>query len=261
MRKTNPIWAGWPGSGEGDRRSPPGRDGAKQSQFSSERNEGQVVCGKGVMVNSTSDSPRKNKAKLGQDGGLRGRCSWKGSIVQNKPNLPISDCGFRIADWAHTCGGMPDRVTSPRCPASGNKANLDRDQGSGIMGQRPETRPPVPRPGLSRQTNPICGRAEGRITAGEERSYDELGRQKAPEKQSQFPQAEPAPAQARDARGTHGRSRPCYSWAGRPCHELRQTNPISGQAEGRTSAVWITSCGEWDMREAVKKQSQFGSSR
>jgi hypothetical protein len=37
----------------------------------------------------------------------------------------------------------------------------------------------------------------------------------------------------------------------------RQTNPISGRAEGRTSAVWIRSCDEWDTREAVKKQSQF----
>jgi hypothetical protein len=41
----------------------------------------------------------------------------------------------------------------------------------------------------------------------------------------------------------------------------RQTDPISGRLEGRTSAVWIRSCGEWDTGEAVKKQSQFGSSR
>jgi hypothetical protein len=38
---------------------------------------------------------------------------------------------------------------------------------------------------------------------------------------------------------------------------LRQTNPISGRAEGRTSAVWIRSCDEWDTGEAVEKQSQF----
>lgn len=38
----------------------------------------------------------------------------------------------------------------------------------------------------------------------------------------------------------------------------RQTNPISGRAEGRTSAVWIRSCDEWDTGKAVKKQSQFG---
>jgi hypothetical protein len=39
---------------------------------------------------------------------------------------------------------------------------------------------------------------------------------------------------------------------------LRQTNPISGRAEGRISAVWITSCVEWNAKEAVEKQSQFG---
>jgi hypothetical protein len=37
----------------------------------------------------------------------------------------------------------------------------------------------------------------------------------------------------------------------------RQTNPISGRAEGRTSAVWIRSCDEWDTGEAVEKQTQF----
>ncbi len=38
---------------------------------------------------------------------------------------------------------------------------------------------------------------------------------------------------------------------------LRQTTPISRRAEGRTSAVWIRSCDEWDTGEAVRKQSQF----
>ena len=38
---------------------------------------------------------------------------------------------------------------------------------------------------------------------------------------------------------------------------LRQTNPICGRAEGRTSAMWIRSCDEWDTGVAVKKQSQF----
>ncbi len=39
---------------------------------------------------------------------------------------------------------------------------------------------------LVRQTNPISGRAKGRITADEERSYDELNLERASEKQSQF---------------------------------------------------------------------------
>jgi hypothetical protein len=37
-----------------------------------------------------------------------------------------------------------------------------------------------------RQTNPILGRPEGRLTAAGERSYDELDLQRALEKQSQF---------------------------------------------------------------------------
>jgi len=37
----------------------------------------------------------------------------------------------------------------------------------------------------------------------------------------------------------------------------RQTNPISGRAGGRTSAVWIRSCDEWDTGDAVEKQTQF----
>jgi hypothetical protein len=34
--------------------------------------------------------------------------------------------------------------------------------------------------------------------------------------------------------------------------------PNLATAEGRISAVWITSCAEWDTPEAVDKQTQFG---
>jgi hypothetical protein len=37
----------------------------------------------------------------------------------------------------------------------------------------------------------------------------------------------------------------------------RQTNPIWERVEGRTSAVWITSCDEWDTGDAVEEQTQF----
>ncbi len=37
---------------------------AKQSQFPPRRRDGQSFCGKGVMVNSTFDGPRQNKANL-----------------------------------------------------------------------------------------------------------------------------------------------------------------------------------------------------
>jgi hypothetical protein len=59
MRKTNPT--------SGGPRYPafqPDANRAKQSQFLPEQQEGQVFCGKGVMVNCTSDRPRQNKANL-----------------------------------------------------------------------------------------------------------------------------------------------------------------------------------------------------
>jgi len=43
----------------------------------------------------------------------------------------------------------------------------------------------VPAADVSRQTNPIAGRAEGRITVSRDKSYDECDLQRAPEKQSQ----------------------------------------------------------------------------
>jgi hypothetical protein len=62
MRQTNPIWAGWPARGAGGRETPPGHDGAKQSQFWPEQREGQVPCRKGVMVHRTRNRLRQNKA-------------------------------------------------------------------------------------------------------------------------------------------------------------------------------------------------------
>jgi hypothetical protein len=57
----------------------------KQSQFPAEQKEGQSLGWKGVMVNSTFDGPRQNKAKLGQDG------------TSNKPN-------FRRGRWGQGLG-------------------------------------------------------------------------------------------------------------------------------------------------------------
>ncbi len=68
MRQTNPIWPGWPGRSKGGQESPPGHDGAKQTQFGPRQNDGQVVCRKGVMAERTCKEHWRNKAKLGQDG-------------------------------------------------------------------------------------------------------------------------------------------------------------------------------------------------
>ncbi len=68
MRRTNPIWPGWPGRGKGGREAPPGHDGAKQTQFGPRQNEGQVPCRKRVMIHRTCNRLRQNKAKLGRTG-------------------------------------------------------------------------------------------------------------------------------------------------------------------------------------------------
>jgi hypothetical protein len=62
---------------------------AKQSQFPSDPKEGQVLCGKGVMVNRTFDRPQQNKpnsrpGRVGRGPGDGGRRI----IAQNKPNCP-----------------------------------------------------------------------------------------------------------------------------------------------------------------------------
>ena len=75
-----PPPTGTVGGRQGRRWSATRDNRAKQTQFLHEQNEGQVVCGKGVMVNSTFDRPRQNKPNL--PGGSRG------AIAPNKPNLP-----------------------------------------------------------------------------------------------------------------------------------------------------------------------------
>ena len=64
-------------------------DCAKQTQFAFERNEGQVLWGKGVMVNFTYKGPWKNKANFRRDSNGRG---WArptvppvGLVVQTNP--------------------------------------------------------------------------------------------------------------------------------------------------------------------------------
>ncbi len=87
-----PDWSG-AGRGEGGRESPPGHDGAKQSQFPPELREGQVSCRKGVMVHRTCNRLRQDKAN----------CPKRG----HRGGVSIADCGLRIADSGQPCGGTP----------------------------------------------------------------------------------------------------------------------------------------------------------
>jgi hypothetical protein len=85
-----------------------GADYAKQTQFASERNEGQVLCGKGVMVNCTCKRLRKNKANFRRMGGAWGTGAWM-SYKQSQ----------------FSAGGQ-SRKTNPICARRG------RREGSGI---------------------------------------------------------------------------------------------------------------------------------
>jgi hypothetical protein len=58
-------------------------DCAKQTQFAFERNEGQVLWGKGVMVNCTYKGPWKNKANSRWTG--RDLMHGRSGVVQTKP--------------------------------------------------------------------------------------------------------------------------------------------------------------------------------
>jgi hypothetical protein len=69
----------------------------KQTQFPGAGKKRQVLGGKGLMVNSTFDGPRQNKANLGKPGWDPGSrfCEtnpirWR--IMRNKPNSSIADC-------------------------------------------------------------------------------------------------------------------------------------------------------------------------
>jgi hypothetical protein len=115
---------------------------------------------------------------------------------------------------------------------------------------------------LLRQTNPISGRPERRLTAAGERSYDEWDLERASENKANFRRAITWRWHGQDARGTHGRDGRATGtpnainrvWEGVPnaefrvgepqpthgrsrsCYELRQTNPISGRAKGGITA-------------------------
>jgi len=137
------------------------------------------------------------------------------------------------------------------------------------------------RPMLLRQTNPIWGRAEGRVTVCGDKSYDEWDLQWAPEKQSQFPAGgrtavaralAPVDTHGRDAHATrtpdsvttNARSKAKAGRAGVSGRRLVgdllcETKPNPAPASGGAKALWARSYGESPLRSASKKQSQSGT--
>jgi hypothetical protein len=119
MCQTNPIWPGRPARGPGGRESPTGHDGAKQSQFWPRQNEGQVVCGKGVMAHRTCNRLRQNKANFpptAPEGRGMGEPPAEPALrrmAPNKPNLPAGPGGGGHASIVRHRLDAPLRETKP----------------------------------------------------------------------------------------------------------------------------------------------------
>ena len=121
---------------------------AKQTQFPAEQKEGQRLGRKGVMVNSTFDRPRQNKANLRAEPG-----------------------GTRPAG----------RGTKGKCAKQSQSAG-----GAGWPSLAPRPSGLAPGPKAVVQTKPIPGGAKRGASGLQERSYGERHVQQASAKQSQF---------------------------------------------------------------------------
>jgi hypothetical protein len=81
---------------------------AKQTQFRRREKQRQVLGGKGVMVNNTSDRHRQNKANFPPQGRSGDRRSQGGAGRAKQSQF--FDWGLRIADWGRTCRLRPARA-------------------------------------------------------------------------------------------------------------------------------------------------------
>lgn len=95
--------AGPNGTESGDSRV----DRAKQTQFSPERRNGQVLCGKRVMANGVCQEAWRNKANL--RAGSKGQRP-AGPVVQTNPICPAMPGGTGL-------GGQVDRAKQTQFPA------------------------------------------------------------------------------------------------------------------------------------------------
>ncbi len=161
---------------------------AKQSQFPPRRRERQRLCEKGVIVNSTSDRPRQNKANSGgsdASGGTTGRAvAWaryakqtqfrqregKGQVLCGKgvmvnrtvyrPRRNKANSLSRPPAWGQLyeqsqSGGVANRAKQTQCPKRGTEAvSSIADCGLGTDLQWDTLRGPPGR-GAIVQTNPI----------------------------------------------------------------------------------------------------------
>ncbi len=127
LRLRPPVGAGGDNIADwGSRQAPPCTqlNCAKQTQFPADQKEGQVLGGKGVMVNSTFDRPRQNKANLRakpggtrpQGWGTRGKCAkqtqFPAAGMPHHSSIPL----FQGSS------PMPVAQNEPNCPKRGTEA-------------------------------------------------------------------------------------------------------------------------------------------
>jgi hypothetical protein len=133
---------GPPGQGPVVQTKPIARRGAPR-RCPAEQQKGQVLCGKGFMVNSTSDRPRQNKANLGKPGwdpgsrlcrtkpisgaGSRGAGANRAKQTQFGPAGRLGPWRGKLCETNPIPAAMPIRRSAfPGGPIVRNKANSQR---------------------------------------------------------------------------------------------------------------------------------------
>ncbi len=198
MRQTNPIWAGWPARGAGGRETPPGHDGAKQSQLPEAGHRGAVRRSDGMgkclagnelwyIVPAIGFGKTKPICRAGprgaRDGQVTSRAVPAAYCAKRTQFGPGGQPGARVAARAHRGTTAPNKAN---CPKRGTEA--------------------------------VSGGATGGASGLLERSYGTLHVQWASEKQSQ----------AWESWGRWARAVLVYG-ATSPESGIRKTNPIGRQ--------------------------------
>ena len=108
-----------------------GQTCANKANFRQEQQEGQVLCGKGVMVNCTFDRPRQNKANF-PAGTRPAGTGAEGMIARNKPNFGKEE---RQQQPATAYGLRPSAVVRPLCRPSSVRSGLKANREIGVPGR------------------------------------------------------------------------------------------------------------------------------
>ncbi len=137
---------------------------AKQTQFLAGGEEGQVSCGKGVMVNWTCNRPRQNKAN----------CPKRGTEAVSR--LRISDCGLNT-EWERRRPAVPGPVVQTKPIPAGAELELNNLQEKSyavctcVIGAAKQSQFPPPCRSGDRRSRETNGAKQSRFpNSGEERA-------------------------------------------------------------------------------------------